>query len=101
MTTAYDPLTDQVLMAGYSAAATYSGATDKWVRHGNSVRRELGTTGALDPVRRQFVTIGRGTASIHAVSAHRRHRQQGAAKGDGGNRDQGLRRAGPGLRPGQ
>ena len=69
MTTAYDPLTDQVLMAGYVAAAGYSGATDTWVRFPSAVRRDLGTTGALDPVRRQFVTIGRGTASIHTVSA--------------------------------
>ena len=69
MTTAYDPLSDQVLMAGYVAAAAYNAATDSWTHAPGSVRRDLGSTGALDPVRRQFVTIGRGTAAIHSVSA--------------------------------
>ena len=45
MTTAYDPATDQVLMAGYVASAGYNGGTNTWTRHNNSVRRDLGTTG--------------------------------------------------------
>ena len=71
MTTAYDPLTDQVLMAGYAADASYNAASGYLDAAGQSPHRDLGHSGALDPARRQFVTIGRGTAYPLAIECQR------------------------------
>ncbi len=72
MTTAYDPLTDRLLMAGYHSSADYNAATDTWTHHNNDMNRHLGQTGSFDPVRRKFVTIGRNKAFVYTVDSNGR-----------------------------
>jgi hypothetical protein len=67
MTTAYDPVSNKVILSGYKATADFDPATNTWRHHKNNSYRKLGQTGALDPVLRKFVTIGRGEAYIYDV----------------------------------
>ncbi len=85
MTTAYDPLTDRLLMTGYHASADYHPASDTWTHHNNTMNRRLGQTGAFDPVRRKFVTIGRGRAFVYDVDASGRLGDQQPLETTGAN----------------
>ncbi len=69
MTTAYDAAGEQVLMEGYSAAASYRPGADGWTLQGSQPTRSLGHSGAFDPTRRLFVSIGRGTAYRYTIDA--------------------------------
>ncbi|HED39448.1 MAG TPA: hypothetical protein ENJ13_03355, partial [Chromatiales bacterium] len=70
MTSVYDPVSEKVLMVGYSASADYDANANTWRHHNNSLpARDLGHTAAFDPQRRKFVSIGRGTAYIYTADS--------------------------------
>lgn len=70
MSSAYDPLSERVIVRGYSRAASFDPEVGRWLLA--TVRlptRRLGTVGELDPEARGFLVTGGGRSEWHVVSA--------------------------------
>jgi len=66
----YDPVSARVIMIGAHDTADFDPVANRWRTHGNDLPGlDLNTTGAFDPVKRKFVSIGSNTAYIFSVDA--------------------------------
>lgn len=72
MDTDYDPVSKRVILVGYKESGDYDPATNRWTAHGNDFFRNLGHSGALDPERRKYVTLGDGTAQVFDIDSNGR-----------------------------
>ena len=71
LTTDWDPVRKKVFIVGNKDSANFNPADGSWTVHGqNRAEQPHGQTGALDPVRRKFVTIGRGFASSYTLDSN-------------------------------
>lgn len=68
----YDPVSKRVVLVGYKESGDYDPATNRWTRHGNDFFRNLGHSGALDPEKRKYITIGEGTPQVFDMDANGR-----------------------------
>ncbi|MDH4053935.1 MAG: hypothetical protein OEW73_00355 [Gammaproteobacteria bacterium] len=69
MVSDYDPVSKRIVMLGPQSSGDFDPITGAWRQHGSKVFPwgPLGHTGAIDPVNRKFVSIGRGSALIFNI----------------------------------
>lgn len=69
LTSDYDPVSRRIILLGNTSAGDFNPASGEWRKQGSDTFpwRELGQTGAVDPIRRKFVAIGRGKSFVFDI----------------------------------